>query len=165
MYRKYMHRRYIEVKEYVEKHDKELIADLGIGKGYYYYNSTVNKANVVGIDIGQNNLNKLATHSPEIKTYLRDVRDTGLPDKTYDLVVISQVLEHFEDYTPIIKEAKRICKDDGYFLIGVPIEIYDRRHFFPVWNFKDVLKLSEQFGEIIELKKLSESWLVYIKNV
>jgi len=160
-----MHKRYLELKEYVQKHDK--IADLGIGKGYYYHKSTVNKNNVVGIDLSQRNLDKLATHSPEIKTYLRDVRDTKLPDKTYDLVVISQVLEHFEDYEPIIKEAKRICKDDGYFLIGTPVEVYHKYHFHPVWTETKMIEIGKRLGEILELKVSEDNgyWTMYVRNI
>lgn len=156
--------RYLELKEYIQKHDK--IADLGIGKGYYYHQSTVNKQNIVGIDLSKRNLDKLATHSPEIKTHLRDVRETGLPDKMYDLVVISQVIEHLEDYEPVLKEAKRICKDNGYFLIGTPVEVYHKYHFHPVWTEKKMMEIGKRLGEILELKvsEGKEYWTMYVRN-
>ena len=155
-----MNQRIKVMKEYVVRHDN--IADLGIGKGYYYCDMDIK--NVVGIDLNGSNLRKLANHSPHVKTFLRDIRDTGLPDKAYDLVVISQVIEHFKDYEPVIKEAKRICKDDGYFFIGTPTIAYHKLHYHPVWTAENVRNLAAKFGTIIEMKKFEDWWLLYIKN-
>lgn len=148
------------LRPYILKHEK--IADLGIGKGYYYVGT--NK-DVVGIDLNESNLAKLKSHSPHIKTFKRDVRDTGLPDKTYDLVVLSQVIEHIEDYEPVLKEAKRICKSGGYFLIGTPIESYHELHFHPVWTEEKMRELGNRMGDIITLKKGEDWWLLYVRNV
>lgn len=149
------------MKNYVEKFEN--IADLGIGKGYYYYKAKVK--NVVGIDLDEKNLAKLKSHSPHIQTFVRDVRDTGLEDGAYDLVVMSQILEHFEDYEPILKEAKRICKSGGYFLVGTPINQSHKLHFHPVWTEEKIREVGNKLGDIISLAKLENSWLMYVRNV
>ena len=101
-----MKRRLEDIKPYIRRH--KFIADLGVGPGYYW--SRENTENAVGVDISETNLKRILKHSPTLKTVLRDVRDTGLPDKTYDLVIISQVIEHFECYLPVIEEAKEYVK-------------------------------------------------------
>ena len=155
-----MKRRFEEIKSYLIKHEN--IADLGIGKGYYY--SGVDIKNVVGVDLDHKNLERVKRDHPKIEVIEKDVRNTGLPDKSFDLVVITQVIEHFEDYIPVVKEAKRICKDDGYFLIGVPIEEYDKFNFYPVWTEDKARLLANEFGDIIDIKNLESCWLMYIKN-
>jgi len=149
-----------EIRKYIVRHQD--IADLGIGRGQYYARIDFN--NVTGVDLDGDNIERIKRDFPKINMVRADVRETGLPDKSYDLVVISQVLEHFEDYQPILKEAKRICQNDGYFLIGTPIEMYEEKHFHPVWKFEDVKALGNLMGEIVEMKKLENSWLIYIKN-
>jgi ubiquinone/menaquinone biosynthesis C-methylase UbiE len=156
-----MKQRFEEFKNYIEKFDN--IADLGIGKGYYY--EGVKGKNIVGIDLNEKNLAKLKTHSPEIKTFVRDVSDTQLPDSTYDLVILSQIIEHIKDYEPVLKEAKRICKSGGYFLIGTPIEDHHKLHFHPIWTEEDMKELGKKMGETITIKRLENSWLLYVRNV
>lgn len=153
--------RFETIKSYIEKFDN--IADLGIGKGYYYAGAKIK--NVVGIDLNEENLAKLKTHSPNIQTFLRDVKDTGLSDKTYDLVVMSQILEHIEDYEPVLKEAKRICKSGGYFLVGTPLEDHHKLHFHPIWTEEKIREVGSKLGDIITLKKYDDWWLLYVRNV
>lgn len=153
-------KRFKELGKYIEKHTN--IADLGIGKGYYY--SGLNYKNVVGVDINHFHLKRINREYPRIKTIKRDARDTGLPDKVFDLVVLSQIIYQLKDYNPLIKEAVRICKDDGYFLIGVPINAVRNPHFYPIWKEKDVKLLADKFGKIIDIKNLESCWLIYIKK-
>lgn len=156
-----MKRRFEDIKPYIRKHNH--IVDLGVGVGYYW--SGENVENAVGVDISKTNIKRLLVHSPNIKTLEKDIRETGLEDKSFDLVIILQVIEHFEDYNPVIEEAKRICEDDGFFLISVPVEEYHKLHFYPVWTEEDIIALGHKFGEIIELKKSPDCWLMYIKNI
>jgi ubiquinone/menaquinone biosynthesis C-methylase UbiE len=47
---------------------------------------------------------------------------TALPfmDKSFDVVGLFDVIEHFEDETPLLKEAQRVLKKDGIIIITVP---------------------------------------------
>ncbi len=156
-----MQERYNVMRGYVEKFDN--IADLGIGKGYYYAGAKVK--NVVGIDISEKNLRKLHSHSPSIQTFVKDVKNTGLPHKTNDSVIMSQIIKHIEDYEPVLKEAKRICKSGGYFLVGTPTECYHKLHFHPIWTEEKIREVGDKLGDIITLKKLDDWWLLYVRNV
>jgi len=43
-------------------------------------------------------------------------------DGSFDQAIISHVIEHFEDPTPLIDEIKRVLKDDGTIIVAVPRE-------------------------------------------
>lgn len=51
-----------------------------------------------------------------------DIMDTGLPEKSYDLIVCNHVLEHVEDFHVAIDELRRLLKDDGVLIISFPID-------------------------------------------
>lgn len=150
------------IRKYIEKHTD--IADLGSGKGEYYFGVDLTNKNIVAIDIKDLFLSHIRWKLPTIKTLCRDAKDTGLPDKSFDLVIMSEVLEHIQDYEPALKEAKRICRDDGFFAVSVPIENYGHGHLHPIWSEDDVKKIANKLGDIIEINKLKNNWSIYIKN-
>ncbi len=151
-----------ETRRYIEKHKD--IADLGSGKGEYYRGVDLTNKNIIAVDIKDFYLKHIRTWFPTIKTICCDARNSGLPSKSFDLVIMSQVIEHIQDYEPLLSEAKRVCKDDGYFHIGLPVVSYDHGHIHPIWTEDDVKKLAGKLGTIIEMKKLKNNWSVYIKG-
>jgi len=45
------------------------------------------------------------------------------------------------------------------------IKPYIRKlHFWPVWSMEDMIAMGKKFGEILELKKSPDCWLMYIKK-
>lgn len=46
--------------------------------------------------------------------------EAAYPEKSFDVVVLNHVLEHILDPVEILLEVKRIMKDDGLLVIGVP---------------------------------------------
>lgn len=58
---------------------------------------------------------KIAVHSLNLET-----EAFPFADRSVDLVLANQVLEHTKEIFWICHEVTRILKDDGYFLIGVP---------------------------------------------
>lgn len=152
--------RFEKLKGYVERFEN--IADLGIGKGYYYVGAKVKK--VVGVDLNQGNLEKVSQHSPHITLIFADVRKTGLPDKEYDLVLCTQVIEHFQNYWEVVKEIDRICKDKGSILISVPIEEHHSGNVHPVWSEEMVKEVGNRLGEIVEFSKEENYWLMFVQK-
>lgn len=60
--------------------------------------------------------------------------DTKLKSSSYDTVIASHILEHYEDQTPIINELKRLVKPGGNIVIIVPKESRSRDHIHPTWD-------------------------------
>lgn len=49
-----------------------------------------------------------------------DLCDTGLEAERFDLVIVSQTLEHIYDFNKAINESARILKEGGYLIIDCP---------------------------------------------
>jgi len=62
-------------------------------------------------------LDNVASFRPDI---VADLCDTQLPENTYDLIIVSQTLEHIYDFTKAILECSRILKPNGYLIIDCP---------------------------------------------
>jgi SAM-dependent methyltransferase len=62
---------------------------------------------------------------------------TGLPEKTFDIVIMSETLEHLLNLPEVLTEVRRILKDDGRFLITVPYDIF-MGPFFVLFNINCV---------------------------
>ncbi len=158
-----MNLRISKIRHYVEKFKN--IADLGIGKGYYYERVDLSKKNIWAVDGNKNQVSRIKMNFPSIKVFQGDVKDPILPEKTFDLVILSQILEHIEDYEPVLKETKRICKSGGYFLVGVPLEDHHKLHFHPVWSEEKIKEVGDKLGQIISLEKAEDYWTMYVRNV
>jgi len=49
-----------------------------------------------------------------------DICDTKLPKEKWDLIILSQTLEHIFDFRAAIKECYRLLKPGGFFIIDCP---------------------------------------------
>ncbi|MBN2091300.1 methyltransferase domain-containing protein [candidate division KSB1 bacterium] len=98
------------------------ILDLGCGDGYLSYLMAKEKHQVTALDLSQNRLEKFKDLAAEfgIEQKIGDVKNTGLPDDTYQLIICSEVLEHIEEYEKLLEEAFRILKPGGQLIVSVP---------------------------------------------
>lgn len=64
----------------------------------------------------------------------------GLPynDKSFDCIVVADVIEHLRDHDKLLQEASRVCSDHGWILIMSPniMKISSRLHFLITGFFK-----------------------------
>jgi len=102
------------------------VLDVGCGNGALAYdiaNNTEN-VNIYGIDISEGNI-KMAkqkyTH-PNVEYVCGDAL-TDLPDRHFDVVILSNVLEHIDKRVDVLKTLNNLYKPEQ-FLIRVPI--YER---------------------------------------
>ena len=98
-----------------------VVADLGCGNCLW----NRDKFPVVGVDA---NLFMLAW--AKANGYLSDSRvsadlsQTGLPRQAFDLVVMSEVLEHLFNLYETLEEVRSLLKGDGRFIITVPYDFF-----------------------------------------
>jgi len=115
--------RFQKMTNFVEKHYEAnmKIADLGCG------NCLWNKKHipVMGVDINEKML-KWAQKEKYLSDYILtdNLAKTGLPSKSFDIVIMSETLEHLLNLEEVLVEVNRILKDDGTFLITVPYDIF-----------------------------------------
>lgn len=93
-------------------------ADLGCGTGrtaawLHRHGITA----IDGVDLSEGMLTRARERGTHATLARADVRDTGLPSDTYDLVIASLIDEHLPDLAPLYTEARRLAADDGLFVL------------------------------------------------
>ena len=61
---------------------------------------------------------------------LGDIRGLGLPDRRFDLVLATDVIEHVDDDLAALRELRRVLRPGGYLLLTVPA-------FHLLWGLQD----------------------------
>jgi SAM-dependent methyltransferase len=82
-------------------------------------------------------LDNVAYLKPDI---VADICDTGLPSESFDLIIISQTLEHVWDFFKAIEECQRLLKIGGHLIIDCPF-MYP---FHGTQDYGDYWRLSHQ---------------------
>ncbi|MBI2603069.1 MAG: 3-demethylubiquinone-9 3-O-methyltransferase [Deltaproteobacteria bacterium] len=101
--------------------EKELLSphviDLGCGGGFISNFLARNDCQVTGVDLSLESLEVARKYDETSKVrYLqRDVCKTGFPDKSFDVAVSCDVLEHVENPRLVVEEARRLLKPGGLF--------------------------------------------------
>ena len=151
---------------------EDVILDIGCGNGALTYDLAQKAKKVVGIDLKEENIKiaKKKYSAPNIEYAVGDARSYNFNEK-FDVVVLSNVLEHIEDRVEFLKKLKLLAPK---ILIRVPminrdwITLYkkelgvewrlDKTHYieYTLESFEEELekaglkleKHSIQFGEI-----------------
>lgn len=123
-FRAWFHRsRYARLTKFVEKFYRPgmAVADLGCGNCWW----NISCYPVVGVDVNQNML-RWAKQQQRLTDYhiTTDLAQTGLPDRSLDMVIMSETLEHLLNLEATIAEVCRVLKDGGVFLITVPYDFF-----------------------------------------
>jgi SAM-dependent methyltransferase len=124
--------RFERLNAFVAEHHApgKTIADLGCGNCSW----NTDKLDVTGVDVNEAMM-RWGLEAGHLSDYVvsGDLSATGLPDKSFDIVVMSETLEHLLDLTAVVREVRRILRDDGVFLITVPND-YFLGPFFVLFN-------------------------------
>ena len=154
----------------VKKND--YVLDIGCGNGALTYDVAKKVKKVIGIDINKNNISfaKKNYFRKNIE-YIHGDALTDLPNEKFDVIILSNVLEHIEKRVEFLISLKKLTSK---FLLRVPmlnrswIDLYkkelgmeyflDKTHFveYTFTSFKEeltkaglyILDYSIQFGEI-----------------
>lgn len=115
--------------------DGAKVLDVGVNSGEVIkYLQDKKGCDVWGVDISENLIE--ICHKKGLKnTYVCDADRLPFEDNTFDVVLLCEVLEHFDEPVPYLKEIARVLKKDGFLLGSSPhanIEAYmwddDRKH-------------------------------------
>lgn len=98
--------------------DSQNIIDLGCGPGTLLSNiSQKASGEVIGIDLSKEKLIYASKMAPKSNVIKADVLNLPFPEKTFDMVYSSQLIEHVDD-DKMIGETNRVLKDKGLFILG-----------------------------------------------
>lgn len=97
------------------------ILDLGCGDGYLSCMLAGNGHRVDALDISSERLAKFSDHAKRlgIRQICGSILELDFPG-TCDIVIMSEVIEHLEDYKPVLHKAAGILRKGGRLLVSVP---------------------------------------------
>jgi SAM-dependent methyltransferase len=106
------------------------VADFGCGNCWW----NTDHLPVIGLDINEKML-AWAKRNGRLADYrvCPDLSKPDLPAASFDLIIMSEVLEHLLNGPDVLAAIKRVLKDDGTFLITVPYDIF-LGPFFVLFN-------------------------------
>ena len=146
------------------------VLDYGPGSGSLLLNILKDKKNceIIGYDISQNVTNNLRANMDKLihqnkihksnKGYFYTVNNdilSNTQDKSVDLCVCGGVLEHLIDPFQILREFKRVLKDDGRVIISVPNYGY-LKHIYKLIRGKQ--PITGGHASVKEWHKPEEGW-------
>jgi ubiquinone/menaquinone biosynthesis C-methylase UbiE len=110
----------------VQTQPKTLL-DVGCGEGFVaaFLKQRLPEVEIMGVDISESALTYARTHFGRYATFYQgNIYRLPFPDRAFDTVVCSEVLEHLEDPGRAIAELKRVAC--YYVVLTVPLEPYFR---------------------------------------
>lgn len=153
-----------QVKQLVDSVDINNILDVGCGEGFVM--NSLDKENIVGIDISEKALTIASIKNPECSFCTGDIYNLPFDNNGFDLVIALEVLEHLDKFEIAINEINRVAIK--YCIFSVPNEPYfkimnllrgknitrfgnDIEHV-QSWNTKEFVILLKKYFKVIEVK-------------
>jgi 2-polyprenyl-3-methyl-5-hydroxy-6-metoxy-1,4-benzoquinol methylase len=117
-----LERKYEIVDKFLYTKDKRFL-DIGCGEGWALKFFKRKGLNVTGIDYSSHGISSI---NPELNKYLTAgnilaiINDWIQSKKSYDIILLDNVLEHLLDPVLVTKKLKKLLKPDGICIIEVP---------------------------------------------
>lgn len=101
--------------------DTDRMLEIGCGNGYYLslLNRLDFKLNLIGIDNDKVALKnaKIYIKNKSVKLLYSDAESLPFPENNFDKIIMSEVIEHVENEERVLKEAYRVLKPGGIFVL------------------------------------------------
>lgn len=119
------------------------VLDIGCGGGLACEFLAKRGAQVSGIDLSLNSIKAAQKHAKnsnlEIDYQCGVAENLPYEEKTFDVVVCFDVLEHVEDWEKVISEIYRVLNKNGIFLFDTINKTFKSK-FIMIWFLEDILK-------------------------
>ena len=135
------------------------VLDIACGEGYGSEMLSRNAKSVVGVDIDPATVAHAMTkyRSPKVRFIEAACEKIPLPDKSMDLVVSFETLEHIEDHNKFLGEIERVLDSGGILVISTPEKaVYsDKPAYVNPFHKKELYReqflrlLSQKYGHMI----------------
>jgi SAM-dependent methyltransferase len=99
-----------------------IVLDAGCGVGYGTAHLARSAANVVGVDISEETIEYAQERyrTADVDFEVMDLAALQLPDRSFDVVVAFEVIEHVPEPERVLAELARVLRDDGTLLVSTP---------------------------------------------
>lgn len=121
--RSFEKRRFQLIRRFIPETGVNKILDAGSGSGWLAGNLTAMGYSVTAMDLGFDSIKRSKrrlSEYREIAYTLGDVMRVPFKDEAFDLVVMSEILEHLDSPENSIKEISGIVRKGGYLIISSP---------------------------------------------
>lgn len=101
----------------------KVVLDIACGSGYgSLYLAEKGAKKVFGIDNSEETIKyaKQTFPHPKVRYSVGDAQDLKLPDKSVDVVVSAETIEHVPDHKKFLSEVKRVLKKNGLLIVSTP---------------------------------------------
>jgi SAM-dependent methyltransferase len=106
----------------------------GCGRGQYVVYYASKGVRIIGLDFATEALGRLKARLPEARLCLGDVSVLPFREASFDVYYSGGVVEHFESGPlPALREAHRVIRPEGVFLVSVPY-LSPLRRLSAVWR-------------------------------
>lgn len=163
--------RSVEAQELAKYKLEKPILDIGCGFGEFggiFFPSSVE----VGIDINKKEILQAAATGKYRKTVAVDARKLPFPDNSFGTIISISTLEHIPNNYKVFKEAYRVLKPGGKFIITVPTsQLFNGLLIVKILNSLNLKNLSHIYYRILNkaFKHVTlpseASWLKQAKSV
>jgi len=114
---------YRELLGMIQNYKREgKLLEVGCAGGSFLYYAQRAGFEVEGVDISEW-ASEQARSQFHLKVFQGRLMDTNLPSETYDMIVLTDLLEHEPEPIRFLLEVKRLMKQDGIVVIKVPIYV------------------------------------------
>lgn len=147
------------------------ILEVGCGYGSLSVYMAKKGAEVTGVDLSSEAI-KISKRNASLnhqKVIFKQTKGEKLPfkDKTFDIVVCCETLEHIPNYKKAIDEIIRVTKDSGKIIVTIPNSLNPKGFYLrinskqPIENFFNYWTIINEFKkrDIMIIKKKSKSFL------
>jgi 2-polyprenyl-3-methyl-5-hydroxy-6-metoxy-1,4-benzoquinol methylase len=102
------------------------VIDLGCGTGYGTAELSETAESVVGVDVSDDAILEARQEftRPNLSFQTASVTELPFPDANFHLGVCFEVIEHLDDYRPLLAEARRVLVPGGQFIVSTPNSLY-----------------------------------------
>jgi SAM-dependent methyltransferase len=109
--------------DWVDTSEDKVILDMPCGRGFYLNMLRyVSKATIIGAELEWDVIKKAQANVGHLDIPLQQANLYHLPyaDKSFDAVILSEILEHVDDDVAGLREAYRVLKPNGVVAVTVP---------------------------------------------
>lgn len=152
-----------QIENHIAKKSKLL--DVGCGAGYSLMRATQDlDCNAVGVDPdpgahGVGRFVKELVNQIEIKQGFAE--NLPFKERKFDVVYSSHVLEHVNNESKSLKEMKRVLKDDGTLIIGMPTAAMATINYLSQFVFTTHIKIYEFIRSVFSISSFKNGIKIF----
>lgn len=117
-------RREEKILNCISKTQGKKILDIGCASGYLGKKLLANGAEVFGVDISSDEINKAKKVLTEAKVVNLNNQNLPYESNIFDIVIASEIIEHLQNPLFVLNECVRVLKNDGIIIITTPNFLY-----------------------------------------